>query len=153
MRKRSKYRPYRVDRSAWAHCVGMQQQLTDSQRTDLGVAVHTSIERMRTGNGIERDWHTLAAAVNVSLVLCERGIGEEYLCEVNTAQDALIEIMERHHRTGKWAFTGAAYVALNRAVELHEAQLASITRDGARAAMLEVRRRVNAGQVLNEVPA
>lgn len=31
MRKRSKYLPYRIDRSAWAHCVGMQQQLTDDQ--------------------------------------------------------------------------------------------------------------------------
>jgi hypothetical protein len=129
----------------------MQQQLTNDQLTDLGMAVHTSIERMRTGHGIELDWHTLAAAVNVSLVLCERGIGPEYLDEVKTAQDALIHIMDRHRRTGRWAFDGAAYVALNRAVELHEAQLAAITRDSARAAMMEVRRRVDRGDVLNRV--
>lgn len=126
MRKRSKYRPYRRDAGAWAHAINMQQQLTDDQLTDLGFAVHACIERLRTGNGIELDWHTLAAAVNVSLVLCERGIG-------------------------RWAFDGSAYVALTRAVELHEAQLASITRDSARAAMLEVRRRVDRGEVLNQV--
>lgn len=149
MRKRSKYRPYRTDRSAWSHAIGMQQQLTDDQLTDLGMAVHTCIERMRTGYGIELDWHTLAAAVNVSLVLCERGIGAEYLDDMKTAQDALLHILDRHRRTGRWAFDGSAYVALTRAVELHEAQIAVITRDGARAAMLEVRRRVDRGEVLN----
>lgn len=151
MRKRSKYRPYRRDAGAWAHAINMQQQLTDDQLTDLGFAVHACIERLRTGNGIELDWHTRAAAVNVSLVLCERGIGPEYLDEVKTAQDALIHILERQRRTGRWAFDGSAYVALTRAVQLHEAQLASITRDSARAAMLEVRRRVDRGEVLNQV--
>lgn len=149
MRKRSRYRPYRTDRSAWAHALGMQQQLTDDQLTELGMAVHTCIERMRTGHGIELDWHTLAAAVNVSLVLCERGIGAEYLGDVKNAQDALLNILDRQRRTGRWAFDGSAYVALTRAVELHEAQLAAVTRDGARAAMLEVRRRVDRGEVLN----
>lgn len=149
MRKRSRYRPYRTDRSAWAHALGMQQQLTDDQLTELGMAVHTCIERMRTGHGIELDWHTLAAAVNVSLVLCERGIGAEYIDDVKNAQDALLNILDRQRRTGRWAFDGSAYVALTRAVELHEAQLAAVTRDGARAAMLEVRRRVDRGEVLN----
>lgn len=149
MRKRSKYRPYRTDHSAWSHAIGMQQQLTDDQLTDLGMAVHTCIERLRTGNGIEIDWHTLAAAVNVSLVLCERGIGAEYIDDVKNAQDALLNILDRQRRTGRWAFDGSAYVALTRAVELHEAQLAAVTRDGARAAMLEVRRRVDRGEVLN----
>lgn len=149
MRKRSKYRPYRVDRSAWAHAIGMQQQLTDDQRVDLGMAVHTSIERIRTGNGIELDWHTLAAACNVSLILCERGIGPEYLDDVKTAMAALVEIMQRRQRTGRWAFHGSGYVALTRAVEIHEAQLGAVTRDGARAAMMEVRRRVDRGEVLN----
>ena len=153
MRKRCHRTPYRVDRSAWSHAVGMQQRLTDDQLTDLGMAVHTSIERMRIGHGIELDWHTLAAAVNVSLILCERGVGAEYLDDIKSAQDALIEILERHRRTWKWAFHGAGYTALARAVELHEAQLATITRDSARAAMLEVRKRVDRGEVLNREAA
>lgn len=152
MRKRSKYRPYRVDRSAWAHALGMQQQLTDDQLTDLGMAVHVCIERLRTGHGIELDWHTLAAAVNVSLVLCEKEIGGEHLDAIKTAQDALIEILERQRRTGRWVFSGAGYVAITNAIAIHEVQLANITRDSARAAMLEVRRRVERGEVLNQVP-
>lgn len=152
MRKRSKYRPYRCDPGAWAHAIGMTQPMTDDQLTDLGMAVHTSIERMRTGHGIELDWHTLAAAVNVSLVLCERGIGPDYLDDVIAAQEALMRIFERQRTTGRWAFDGPAYTALACAIELHEAQLQAITRDGARAAMLEVRRRIDRGEVFVNAP-
>ena len=151
MRKRGAtfQRKYQRDPGAWAHVIGMQQTLTNDQITDLGMAIHTSVERLRIGAGIELDWHTLAAAVNVSLILCERGVGAEYLDDVKTAQDALMHILDRHRRTGKWRFHGSGYVALTRAVELHEAQLAAITRDSARAAMMEVRRRVDRGDVFN----
>lgn len=150
---RGKHNPAARSPSAWSHAIGMQQQLTDDMRTDLGLAVHTSIERIRLGAGIEGDWHTLAAAANVSLVLCERGVGAEYLDDIRRAQDALVEVHRRHQRTGRWLFSGPAYTALARAVAIHEAQLAAITRDSARAAMLEVRRRVERGEVLNQVPA
>jgi hypothetical protein len=142
-----------VDRGAWLQAISMQQPLTQEQIDDLGRAVHLAIERLRIGQPIEGDWHTLAAAVNVSMVLCERGVGEEYLPDILAAQDALLRIFDRHGNTGRWAFDGPAYTALTRAVEIHEAQAAAITRDGARAAMLEVRRRAARGEVLNRVPA
>lgn len=143
----------RVYRAAWLQAIGMQQPLTQDQIDDLGLAVHLAVERLRIGQPIEGDWHTLAAAVNVSLVLCERGVGAEYLPDIIKAQDALLRIFERQARTGGWGFDGPAYSALTLAVEIHEAQVASITRDGARAAMLEVRRRAARGEVLNRVAA
>lgn len=143
----------RRDPGAWLQAIGMQQPLTQEQIDDLGLAVHLAIERLRTGNPIEGDWHTLAAAVNVSMVLCEKGVGAELLPDILAAQDALLRIYNRHASTGRWAFDGPAYKALTRAVEIHEAHAAAITRDGARAAMLEVRRRAARGDVLNRVPA
>ena len=143
----------RRDPGAWLQAIGMQQPLTQEQIDDLGLAVHLAIERLRTGNPIEGDWHTLAAAVNVSMVLCERGVGAEYLPDIIKAQDALLRVWDRFGATGRWGFDGPAYTALTRAVEIHEAHAAAITRDGARAAMLEVRRRAARGDVLNRVPA
>lgn len=155
MRKRGKgfHNKGRRDPGAWLQAIGMQQPLTQDQRDDLGLAVHLSLERIRTGSGEARDFHTLAAAVNVSLVLCERGIGPEYLDDVIAAQDALLRMLARQRRTGRWGFDGSGYATLARAVELHEAQVGGITRDGARAAMLEVRRRAARGEVLNRVAA
>jgi len=141
----------RRDPGAWLLAIGMQQPLTQDQRDDLGLAVHLAIERLRLGAPIEGDWHTLAAAVNVSMVLCERGVGPEYLPDIFAAQDALLRVWDRHGRTGKWGFDGPAYQALACAVEIHEAHAGAITRDGARAAMLEVRRRAARGEVLNGV--
>lgn len=143
----------RVYRAAWLQAIGMQQPLTQDQIDDLGLAVHLAVERLRIGQPIEGDWHTLAAAVNVSLVLCERGVGAEYLPDIIKAQDALLRVWGRFGTTGQWGFDGPAYKALTRAVAIHEAQAAAITRDGARAAMLEVRRRAARGEVLNRVAA
>lgn len=155
MRKRGKHfaGKGRRDPGAWLQAIGMQQPLTQDQRDDLGLAVHLAIERLRVGTPIKGDWHTLAAAVNVSMVLCERGVGPEYLPDILAAQDALLRVHDRHAKTGRWAFDGPAYKALTRAVEIHEAHAGAITRDGARAAMLEVRRRAARGEVLNRVPA
>lgn len=152
MRKRGAQFKRKLSHAACLQAIAMQHPLADDQLTDLGMAVHVCIERMRTGHGIELDWHTLAAAVNVSLVLCERGIGPEHLDAIKTAMDALVEILERHRRTGRWAFHGSGYTALTHAIHIHEAQIASITRDSARAAMLEVRKRVDRGEVLNRAP-
>lgn len=155
MRKRGKHfkGKGRRDPGAWLQAIGMQQPLTQEQRDDLGLAVHLAIERLRTGNPIEGDWHTLAAAVNVSMVLCERGVGAEYLPDIVEAQAALLRVWRRWQRTGQWGFDGPAYTVLARAVEIHEAHAGAITRDGARAAMLEVRRRAERGEVLNGVAA
>jgi hypothetical protein len=141
------------DPRAWLQAIGMQQPLTQAQRDDLGLAVHLAIERLRIGKPVENDWHTLAAAVNVSMVLCERGVGAEHMPDILAAQDALLRVWERWQRAGKWGFDGPAYRALARAVEIHEAHAGAITRDGARAAMLEVRRRAARGEVLNGVAA
>lgn len=143
----------RRDPGAWLQAIGMQQPLTQEQQDDLGLAVHLAIERLRIGSPVEGDWHTLAAAVNVSMVLCEKGVGPEYLPDIITAQDALLRVWKRYERTGRWAFDGPAYKVLTRAVEIHEAHAGAITRDGARAAMLEVRARARRGEVLNRVPA
>lgn len=153
MRKRGARFKRRLDPTAGMHAIAMQHAMADDQLRDLGMAVHTCIERMRTGHGVELDFHTLAAAVNVSLVLCERGIGAEYLDDIKAAQGALLDILARHRKKGQWAFDGPGYVALVRAIEIHEAHLANITRDSARAAMLEVRRRIHRGEVLNKAAA
>src|SRR5512139_1990101 len=149
MRKRSKYRPYRVDPTAGMHAIAMQKNMAGDQLLDLGLAIHNSIERMRLGMGVELDFHTIAALVNVSLVLCERGVGGDGMGCVQAAQDALVEILQRQRRTGKWGFSGPEMQAINDCAHLHEQQIAIVSRRECRDAMLEVRRRVDRGEVLN----
>lgn len=149
MRKRGKRFARRVDPGAALHTIAMQHGMADDQLRDLGLAVHAAIERMRIGHGIEQDFHTLAAAVNVSLILCERGVGAEHLGTVTAAQDALVRVWARGNETRRWAFDGSGLQAVNAAVALHEQQIAAVPRTECRDAMLECRRRVVRGDVLN----
>lgn len=153
MRKRGKHFVRRVDPGAGLHAIAMQHGMAADQLLDLGMAIHTSIERMRTGLGIEQDFHTLAAMVNVSLILCERDIGGEYLGLVQVAQDALIDALERGRRTGRWGFSGSGLQSINAAAELHEQQIAIVPRADCRDAMMECQRRMLRGDVLNRVDA
>lgn len=144
---------YRRDPGAWLQAINMQHGMADDQLRDLGMAIHTSIERLRLGLGEEIDFHTMAAMFNVSLVLCERGVGPEGMGCVQAAQDALVEILERNRRTGKWGFSGPEMQAINDCAHLHEQQIALVPRRECRDAMLEVRRRAARGDVLNRVAA
>lgn len=150
MRKRSTYRPYRVDPGAALHTIAMQHGMNSGQLQDLGLAMHGAIERMRTGHGVESDFHDLAATVNVSLILCERGTGAEYEQIVKDAQHALMRTLERGRKTGRWGFDGEGYTQITRAVALHEQQIALVPRVECVEAMNECRRRMERGQVLND---
>lgn len=153
MRKRGRSFTRRVDPNAAFHAVAMQHGLDVTQQNDLGVALRVSLEALRIGRGTEQEFHTLAAAVNVSLILCERDVGAEHIGIVYAVQEALMEIKARHARTGKWGFSGPEMQAINDAATLHEQQIASVPRVACRDALFEARRRAAQGHILERVPA
>ena len=151
MRKRGARFHRRIDPCAGLHAISMQHALDASQKTDLGCALHVSLEALRTGQASEQEFHTLAAAVNVSLVLCERDIGNEHLPAIKQAQASLLRLLERGRTTGRWLFDGQAWKECSHAIAIHEAQLASVSRQQAANAMREVVRRIDNGNVFDEV--
>lgn len=116
------------------------------QAIDIGIACNLSLERMRQG-GDEPSWHTLAQALNLSLVLCEQGIGPEYEASIIAGQEALVRIQARRAKTGSWAMDAEARQAIERSIDVHEAHLASCTQGEIRRAIGIVNRRIAAGQV------
>lgn len=147
MRKRCNRMQRRVDPHAGLHALSMQHPLDAQQRADLGVALRVNLETVRTGKAPEQAFHTLAAAVNVSLILCERNIGAEHIAAIKQAQAALLRLWQRGKSTGRWVFDGSGWQDVSHAIDLHEAQLAHISRREASEAMREVMRRINRGDV------
>lgn len=141
MRKRGKQFRRRLDPRAGLRTIAMQQQMADDQLRDLGMEIHVGVERMRLGIGQEQDFHNFAAMVNVTMVFCERGLGEEYGYIVEDAKVALLRVIERSEKTGRWAFDGSGMTAINACTELFEKQMNGLTRDGAQSAIQEVYRR------------
>jgi hypothetical protein len=154
MRKRGKRKSrWTADPTAWQRAIGMQHEMDDDQLRALGLAIHTGIERMRNGIGLEEDYYTFAAMANVSLILCERGVGADHLGIVYALQEALLAILDRQRRTGKWGFSGPEMQAINDGATLHEKQIAAVPRGACRDALFEARRRAARGDVLQRVAA
>lgn len=147
MRKRGAQFSRRIDPTACLHAIAMQHPLDASQKTDESIALRTNLEALRTGHGGESAFHTITAAVNVSMVLCERGHGPEHLPAVLQAQDSLLRVWQRAQQSGKFLFDGRGWQQVNHALDLHEAQLANVTRREASDALHEVMRRIDRGLV------
>ncbi len=153
MRKRGAHFKRRIDPHAGLQAIAMQHQLDHSQKQTIGLALRTLLEALRLGKADEHAFHNLAAAVNVSLVLCERGIGEEYLDLVKRAQDALLRLYQRGRQSGRWVMDGPGLNDLREAIDLHEQHLALVSRAEAANAMREVMRRINRGDVFEGAKA
>lgn len=151
MRKRAPRRQCHADPGAFLRAIGLQHGLAVAQQRDLTLGVRTSLLALSRGAGLENHVHTLASAINVALVLTERGAGLEFQVDVIAAQEALVRTIARGKRTGQWGFDGPALAAVERALEVYEAQLAVVSRVEARDAVREVSRRVQQGHVFEVV--
>ena len=147
MRKRGRQFSRRIDPHAGLHAIAMQHPLDASQKTDESIALRANLEALRLGHGGESAFHTITAAVNVSMVLCERGHGAEYLPAILQAQDSLLRVWQRSQQCGKFLFDGDGWQQVKHAIDIHEAQLANVVRQEATDAMREVMRRIDRGLV------
>ena len=148
---RRKYDPARwINRAVTANEQRMDSApLTGGQQTDLGLAYHLSFESMLRG-GTEEAWHSLAATLNVALILMERGFGVEFEAEIKAAMRALMRTKYRQKETGSWALDGEGISAMRTALEIHDAQVGVADRAELRFAINEIYRRVEAGDVYAE---
>lgn len=125
------------------------QPLAEEQVRDLLIYAIQSVASVGSGEAIESDLHNIACMSNVSMLLAEWGLGDEYLDDIRAGQDAVVSMMARHERVGRVGASGPELVALRRLLEIHEAQLESgITRGEMVSALNEIRRRMSTGQVL-----
>lgn len=123
--------------------------LDQAQVRDLSLLGHAALTAITQGRGTERDVDQLAVVSNVSLVLAEIGLGADLIPDVHAGQAAIMSMQARLARVGKAGATGPELQALNTLMELHDAQLSiPPTVDEMRRAVSEVRRRREAGQVL-----
>lgn len=150
MRKRGAHFHRRIDPHAGLHALAMNRPLDASQKTDESLTLRLHLEALRTGRADESAFQSITAAVNVSLILCERGHGKDYEPDIKQALESLLRVWQRAQKSGRWLFDGAGWQDVNRAIDIHEAQLARVSRREASDAMREVIRRINQGHIFEE---
>ena len=91
-------------------------------------------------------WNTLAAITNVCLLRGER-IAPDVVAVAKDGQAAVLRILDRHQRTGKWGVSHDDIVSLDACIDLHEQLIELSTPAQMMQAFRDVISRMNAGHV------
>lgn len=136
---------------AMAHARGQDAApLRHDQLSDLGIAYWISLDNLRAGDANEECWSCVTCALNIGMVLSERGIGPEHEQAFVHALDGAFRAKRRSARTGNFRLDGQALTDIEAAFHIHDQQMTLATRAEIGAAMATVRQRIDAGNVYKE---
>lgn len=93
----------------------------------LKIKNHAALVSLSQGNGNKEDFQKIVAAANVTEAICMMKIGSEYSDILPPAQAAIKALHLREKEIGKYTFKAEELTAVNRMIELLDAQLAIIT--------------------------
>jgi hypothetical protein len=135
MRKRSKYKPkgVRLDNMAWVQS-GLRRVEDVSASATIKIRNHDAMNTLRLGTATRAEIDVLINALNVTEALARQGVGSDWLPELRTAQDALLTLARRGLKS-RFIVRGEELKALNLAMEVHDAQLETVTVKQLEAAM------------------
>lgn len=131
MRKRSSYKPkgVRLDTINWV-LSGMRPMRLHAEATTLRLKNHAAMKDMIEGKADRNTIDTLIAAMNMTeaLSLVRDELGADWRAEITAAQNALFTMAQRGVNKGNvFRFTGPELVAMNLAMDIHDAQIDNCT--------------------------
>lgn len=140
-------RRFQADPTAIFRVLGRVQPFTTEEQAQINLPVMLALDSISHGKGEESDFHTLAAAVNISMICAER-IDPLVEKTCTDARDALMRVHARFMKHGTWGFDGPGYLAVKDAADVY-CQLTSLLTGGQlKEAMQECLQRMQAGQVM-----
>jgi hypothetical protein len=107
---------------------GMKKVDAISAGTTLKIRNYDAMNSLRLGSATRREIDAIIDAMNVAEALCKRGRGEDWLPEIQAAQDNLLELARRGVANDmRFIVRGEELKALNLGMEIHDAQLEAVT--------------------------
>ncbi|MDR5736152.1 hypothetical protein QCE47_27960 [Caballeronia sp. LZ025] len=147
---RKAYRPRAINPTIGIDVLERRTPMDITQTTDLGIAYHVALDEMLKGRGTEEHWSTVTCALNITLVLTERGFGAGLMDVVKSALQGAVRARDRARTFGKWGFDGDAMNYIRMSLELHDEQMRVVTKRVVLDALAEVHRRIDAGTCFKE---
>jgi hypothetical protein len=140
VRKRSKYKPRQIipDTMTWVRA-GLKKVDEISAGTTLKIRNHDAMNNLRLGVAARRDIDAIIDVLNITEALANRGMGEDWKPEIRAGQDAVLALARRGVANDfRFIARGPELVALNLAMEVHDAQLETVTVKQLETAMADV---------------
>lgn len=149
MRKRGAQFKRRVNPHAMYQALRSVEAIEEQQTVDLGIAYWQAFAAMRGTWAAAEHWHTLAAELNIAMLLSEAGVMPQALGDFKEAQLAIVTVGKRAERSGKLGFNSVEFSLIKEALQLHDLQLKAATKQQALDAVREAERRQEAGHVFS----
>ncbi|MBC8641587.1 hypothetical protein IAG25_32710 [Caballeronia sp. EK] len=111
-----------------------------------------ALREVRDGRGTDAAMGRLAEALNVAMVLCDRGFGLDEMAFIKAAQSELVAAEGPSRQAGRWFLSDRAYNAICTALEIHDQQLELATEAEVQGASVTVKSLAAAGEVIRFQP-
>jgi hypothetical protein len=147
---RKAYRPRAINKTIGIDVLERRTPMDNTQTTDLGIAYHVALDEMLHGRGTEEHWSTVVCALNLTLVLAERGFGAALMPVAKSALDGAVRARDRARTCGRWGLDGDAKNDMSTALALHDEQMRLATKRHVLDAIAEVHRRIDGGHAFKE---
>ena len=147
-RKLKRQQAIPADPGSFQRLVSKIQPFTASELIQLKTPPRVAFESLMRGQGDEHDFHTLAGVANNTLI-CAESIHPDCVGVAKRAQDALMRMLDRFNRLGKWGLDSAGIQDLPPVLDLHEQLLELYTPLQMQNSMKETIRRMKAGDTLS----
>lgn len=121
--------------------------MPDSQGNGVSMRARMALSNLEQGSASNQSWAYLACAMNVSLILCEQGIGAEYEKTLVLALEGLFKAEQRAQKHGAHRLDGDAMKVLRTALDVHEEHMKVATHSEVIEAMNTVHKRIADGNV------
>lgn len=140
-------RKYQADPMAMFRVLGRAEPFTAAEQAALNLPVRMAFDAFIKRSAVEADFHTLAAAVNISMVCAEK---IDPLVETSciAGRDAVARIHARYLRSGQWGLDGPAMAEIEQTVEIYEQLTSLLTGGQLKDAMTECIARMANGDVI-----
>jgi hypothetical protein len=123
--------------------------LSETEQKDIRTAYWLHFGALTQGEANETAWMFVVTALNIGVMLCERGIGPELLPELIRAQEGAFRAHLRAKNGASYRLDGDGIVAIRAALLSHELQLEHATHADMDWADQEMRRRMMAGDTFS----
>jgi hypothetical protein len=125
------------------HAIQGARTATSDQQLKLRLFLHDAMHNLTHGKGSRADWDAVKQALNVSRAMANhKDGGSDYIDEIEVAMKAHLECGRRKLRTGNFGYSAQELQSVNLAIEVHEAQMAAMSRKDFEMAVTEVERAI-----------
>lgn len=138
---RKKYTPRPVLANPLSYVLTGFKPIRKEDADRIKIISHGSMHALTTGTATRVDWDFICNALNIAIVLAERGIGDEYTEQIKDAMLAHAQCGKRMLKDGTLGYTGEQMRLVNLALEIHDAQVDIATVGEMEYAHIEVEKR------------